>query len=125
MQVTVLEIEKGSMEHLTRSGIDVSDSVAGTTPYYVRVKYRNVSNADMTYAQPDAELNGLDTNGRSVGGAMIFGRFGMCEALDTKSFASGEEVQGCELYLAPPGTAVTAVSYDFPATQLAAVLWKP
>lgn len=125
LQVTVLAIEKGSIDHLTQSGIKVSDLAAGTTPYYVRVKYRNVSSADMTHTHPDIELSGLDADGRSIGGAMIFGRFGMCEAPETKGFVSGAEVEGCELYLAAPGAAVTSVTYDFPDAQLDPVVWKP
>ncbi|WP_331767550.1 hypothetical protein [Embleya sp. NBC_00896] len=125
VEVTVTAIEKGSIDHLTASKIKVDDSDKDSTPYYVRTKFRNVSAADLSHSHPDTELAGRDATGRSFGFTMLFGRFGMCQSLDTKGFAGGAEVEGCTLLLVPAGGTVASVTYDFPDSSQDPVVWKP
>jgi hypothetical protein len=125
LQVTVTAVEKGSIEDLTGAGIKVEEKDRSSVPYYVRATFKNVSATDLSHSHPTVKFSALDASGRDLGFTTLFGRFDKCDSPDTDDFTSGAEVTGCELYLAPAGTTVASVTYDFPDLDQDPVVWKP
>ncbi len=104
MSVTVASITKGRIVDL--GGFSLG-SDAKSTPYYVRMTFENTGKQHITSFPQNlgAELN----NGEAATHALLGGAFRKCHSPAIKGIAPGRSVTGCAVYLAPPGTRVTAV----------------
>ncbi len=111
VDVTVLKIDKGSIDDFANVNLDSDQKLA--TPYYVRVRIASTSQ-DVLPADddPDLAVDGIDDRGQRQGSVTFIGEFPRCEdAKPPAPFTNGASYESCLAFLIGGGGAITEVRW--------------
>lgn len=107
VEITPLSIEKGSIDDF--KNIDLDAQQKASTPYYVKVRAKNVG-PDLSGKDPAGYIDAVDDRGQNQSEVIFFGTFDRCKrADDPKSLKKGESYETCFTYLIPKGGSVTGM----------------
>jgi hypothetical protein len=127
LDVTVVEIEKGSIDDF--EGIELDAEQRESTPYYVKVRVEstgeNVPVGDQD-GDPDLGFDGVDDRGQNQSSVTFIGDFPRCQDEDAPSpFGEGESYETCLAYLIPGGGSISEVRWTGSNEyQTEPVVWK-
>jgi hypothetical protein len=112
LDVTVLEIEKGSIEDF--ENVDLDAAQKASTPYYVSVSVSNPgAEVPVEGDDPDIRFDGIDDRGQEQGSLTFIGTFDRCDdATAPAPFANGESYESCLVYLLPGGGSIQQVNWS-------------
>jgi hypothetical protein len=112
MQVTVVSIEKGSIEK-DFSNVDLNAKDKASTPYYVTLKIKALgSNLHTDSTHPSISFNAIDDRGQEQGSVTFFGTFERCDDPEMpKPFTAGKSYTACMTYLVPGGGSIKSVTW--------------
>lgn len=110
IDVTVLELEKGSLDDF--KNIDLDEKQKSSTPYYVKVKISNPGDDIKLDGDPELGVEGIDDRGQEQGDITFFGDFERCDDVEAPNpFKQGEEYETCLTYLVPGGGSIEEVHW--------------
>lgn len=98
-------IEKRSIGDL--AAIDLEPSQKSSTPYFVRVSYKNVGGPVKNTALDLPTLTAIDDRGESQDALIVLGGFSACDYKSTR-VKKGGAFEGCSVFLIPAGAHVLA-----------------
>jgi hypothetical protein len=112
LDVTVLEIEKGSIDDF--KSIDLDPAQKASTPYYVSVSVSNPgAEVPVEGDDPDIRFDGIDDRGQEQGSLTFIGTFDRCDDTEAPTpFANGESYESCLTYLIPGGGSIEQVNWS-------------
>ncbi len=111
LDVTVLKIEKGSIDDFENVNLDADQKQA--TPYYVTVRIASTSeDALPADDDPDLAVDGIDDRGQRQGSVTFIGDFPRCkDAKPPAPFTNGASYESCLAFLIGGGGAITEVRW--------------
>jgi hypothetical protein len=126
IQITPESIVKGSIKDFANIKLDAAQKTA--TPYYMKVRTKNVGKTVLAGTRPDLYLNGVDDRGQSQSSIIFFGDFARCgEGNVPKVIKPGQSYETCQAFLiARGGSIVGAVwsEYDPKHPDKTNINWK-
>ena len=103
IEITPESIEQGSISEDFKN-IDLDADQKTATPFYVKVKAKNVGTGNLDGTDPAGYLDGLDDRGQEQGEVIFFGDFARCnDAGSQKKLGPGDSYETCLTYLIPKG----------------------
>lgn len=101
VEFSPISIEKRSIADL--AAIDLEPSQKSSTPYFVKVRYKNVGSGLVKNTYLDLPtLTALDDRGESQSHLIVIGGFNRCDT-GSKRLKKGKTFEGCDVYLIPEG----------------------
>jgi hypothetical protein len=123
--LTVKSITKASIGDFKNMDLDAKDKTS--TPYYIQMSVKNTGKTDLSGADPQTIVDGLDDRGQEQSALIVIGTFDSCNGDTTpKTFGPGASYNACEPYLVPGGGSLKGAEwtvYD-PVTNKLNVDWK-
>ncbi|WP_277436376.1 hypothetical protein [Streptomyces sp. SPB162] len=112
LQVSVVSIEKGSIDDFKNVQLNATESTA--TPYYVKVRVKATgSTAPTGDDDPDIAFQAIDDRGQQQSSVTFIGEFKRCaDSKAPKPFAGGKSYQTCLAYLVPGGGSIREVRWN-------------
>lgn len=110
LEVTVVSLEKKSTDDL--EGVNLDDEQKSSTPYFLKVRMKNLGERGPEGDQPDLSFDAIDDRGQEQGSITFIGDFPPCEDKDPpKPFTRGKEYETCLTYLVPGGGSIEEVRW--------------
>ena len=110
LDVTVLEIEKGSIDQF--ENFDLDPDQKQSTPYYVRARLANPEGKVPADDDPALGLDGVDDRGQEQGRLIIIGDYERCDYAEVpKPFRAGQSYETCLIFLMPGGGSIEEVRW--------------
>jgi hypothetical protein len=126
VQVTPLSIVKGSIKDF--ANITLTGAQKTSTPYYVRVRAKNVGKTDLSKTDPARYLDGVDDRSQSQTPVIFFGTFAKCpDPLAPAHLKPGQSYETCETFLIPKGGSIVGavwITFDPKHPSKSNILWK-
>ena len=125
LDVTVLKIEKGSIDDFKNVNLDAAQKKS--TPYYVSVRVSNPgAEVPVKGDDPDIRFDGIDDRGQEQGSVTFFGTFDRCDDASAPApFTTGKSYESCLTYLVPGGGSIQQVNWSGSTDYvLKPVTWK-
>lgn len=121
LAIRVDRVEQTSFKE-SFEGWKLDAATKATTPYFVKVAILNAGETDL--GGGDIPLYLLDSNNTLVQASSFLTTFEPCpnNPVFAKKFANGDGQEMCLVYLAPQGTALTAVSFR-PTQEFDPITW--
>ena len=112
LDVTVLKIEKGSIDDFKNVNLDAAQKKS--TPYYVSVRVSNPgAEVPVKGDDPDIRFDGIDDRGQQQGSVTFFGTFDRCDDTSAPApFTTGKSYESCLTYLLPGGGSIKQVNWS-------------
>ena len=107
LQISVLSITKGSQAEM--SGVELSKTQQGQTPYYVELQARNLGAGDAAAEENDplAEFQAIDDRGGPGQELTILGKFRSCESASLpKHLLKNATYSTCIIYMVGKGGSI-------------------
>jgi hypothetical protein len=112
LQVSVLSIKQGSPAEM--SGVELSKTQKGQTPYYVTLQVRNLGTGDAAAEEDDplAEFQAIDDRGGPGQELTILGSFHPCETVTLpKHLLKNATYTSCNVYMVGKGGSIAQVAW--------------
>jgi hypothetical protein len=127
LQVSVLAIKQGSQADM--SGVELEKSQQGQTPYYVKLRIRNMGPGDASAEDgvPAAAFQAIDDRGEQGQELTVLGTFRPCESsTQPKHFTQGVTYNTCVIYLVGRGGSIVQEQWTGSADAYAEkpIVWK-
>lgn len=107
LQVSVLAIKKGTQAEM--SGVELEKAQQGETPYYVKLRIRNMGSGDASAEDgaPAAGFQAIDDRGEQGQELTVLGTFRSCESgTQPKHFTRGVTYNTCVIYMVGRGGSI-------------------
>lgn len=125
MDVTVLEIEKGSIDHF--KGMSLDEGQKQSTPYYVKVRLTSTGDAALPADDdPDLGIEAIDDRGQEQPSITFIGDFDRCDdKKPPKAFKGGRSYETCLAFLAGRGGSIVEARWTGASDYVIdPVVWK-
>jgi hypothetical protein len=111
VEITPESIEKGSLSEDFKN-IDLDADQKTATPFYVKVKAKNVGTGNLDGTDPAGFIDGIDDRGQEQGDVIFFGDFARCpDAGSQKKLRHGDSYETCLTYLIPKGGSLVGMRW--------------
>ena len=102
VEITPVAIVEGAEMDFADVGLEEDQKTA--TPYYVRIRAKNVGSGNLSKTDPAGYLSGVDDRGQRQNSVIFLGRFAACDrGASPKSLKPGQSYETCQVYLIPRG----------------------
>jgi hypothetical protein len=109
LEVTPEPIEQGSIDDF--KNIQLDDNQKTATPFYVKLKVKNVGKGDLSGSEPGSYIDGVDDRGQIQNEVIFFGGFARCPSVQPKHFKPGDSYETCLTYLIPKGGSIVGMRW--------------
>ncbi|HXD58917.1 MAG TPA: FHA domain-containing protein [Thermoleophilaceae bacterium] len=107
--ITPSPIEKGSISDFKNVQLTAEQKTA--TPYYVKVKAKNVGRGDLSGGSPATYIDGIDDRGQRQRSVIFFGDFPRCPSKTPKKLPPDASYSTCLTYLVPGGGSIVGMRW--------------
>jgi hypothetical protein len=107
--ITPSPIERGSISDFKNVQLTAEQKTA--TPYYVKVKAKNVGSGDLSGGSPATYIDGIDDRGQRQRSVIFFGDFSRCPSNTPKRLRPGASYSTCLTYLVPGGGSIVGMRW--------------
>ena len=126
IQITPVSITRGSIKDFVNIKLDATQKTS--TPYYLRVRTKNVGTTTLRKARPDLYLNGVDDRAQHQSAIIFFGDFTRCSMDKVPAVLKpGQSYEVCQAFLIAKGGSIDGavwVEFDPKHPSKADVNWK-
>jgi hypothetical protein len=126
VQVTPESIVKGSIKDF--ANITLTAAQKKSTPYYIKIRTKNVGKTDLSKTDPGRYLSGVDDRDQSQTPVIFFGNFDRCpDPVSAKSLKPGQSYEMCEAFLMPKGASIVGavwITFDPKHPTKSNIIWK-
>jgi hypothetical protein len=107
--ITPSPIQRGSISDFKNVQLTAEQKTA--TPYYVKVKAKNVGKGDLSGGSPATYIDGIDDRGQRQRSVIFFGEFSRCPSKTPKKLPPGASYTTCLTYLVPGGGSIVGMRW--------------
>jgi hypothetical protein len=126
IQITPESIVKGSIKDFANIKLDATQKTS--TPYYMKVRTKNVGKTVLEKSRPDLYLNGVDDRGQRQSAIIFFGDFARCSMDKVPAVLKpGQSYEVCQAFLIAKGGSINGavwVEFDAKHPTKADINWK-
>jgi FHA domain len=107
--ITPSPIERGSISDF--KNVQLTAQQKSSTPFYVKVKAKNVGKGDLSGGSPATYIDGIDDRGQRQRAVIFFGNFSRCASSIPKHLKPGQSYTACLTYLIPGGGSIVGMRW--------------
>jgi pSer/pThr/pTyr-binding forkhead associated (FHA) protein len=107
--ITPSPIQRGSISDFKNIQLTAEQKTA--TPFYVKVKAKNVGKGDLSGGSPATYIDGIDDRGQRQRSVIFFGEFSRCPSKTPKKLPPGSSYSTCLTYLVPGGGSIVGMRW--------------
>ena len=107
--ITPSAIQRGSISDF--KNVQLTAAQKTSTPYYVKVKAKNVGRGDLSGGSPATYIDGIDDRGQRQRAVIFFGDFSRCQSKTPKHLPPGASYTTCLTYLIPGGGSIVGMRW--------------
>ena len=107
--ITPSRMKRGSISDF--KNVQLTAAQKTSTPYYVKVKAKNVGKGDLSGGSPATYIDGIDDRGQRQRSVIFFGDFSSCQSNTPKHLPPGASYTTCLTYLIPGGGSIVGMRW--------------
>jgi hypothetical protein len=107
--ITPGKVERGSISDF--KNVQLTAQQKTSTPFYVKVRAKNVGKGDLSGGSPATYIDGIDDRGQRQRAVIFFGNFSRCASSIPKHLRPGQSYTACLTYLIPGGGSIVGMRW--------------